>query len=67
MYIKKGKDNMERIDMNEMSQEERDLMMEQSKILFKLNHTEPMTEEYASLLNELLDGNIWIKSCYTSS
>ena len=49
---------MERIDMNEMSQEERDLMMEQSKILFKLNHTEPMTEEYASLLNELLDGNI---------
>jgi acetyltransferase-like isoleucine patch superfamily enzyme len=58
MYIKKGKDIMERIDMNEMSQEERDLMMEQSKILFKLNHTEPMTEEYASLLNELLDGNI---------
>ena len=37
MYIKKGKDIMERIDMNEMSQEERDLMMEQSKILFKLN------------------------------
>ena len=44
--------------MDKMSQEERDLMMEQSKILFKLNHTEPMTEEYDSLLNELLDGNI---------
>ena len=37
---------MERVDMDKMSQEERDLMMEQSKILFKLNPTEPMTEEY---------------------
>ena len=49
---------MERVDMDKMSQEERDLMMEQSKLLFKLNHTEPMTEEYVSILNELLDGNI---------
>ena len=55
MYIKKGMDNMERIDMNEMSQEEIEFMMEQSKLLFKFNHTEPMTEEYVSILNELLD------------
>ena len=51
-------DNMERVDMNEMSLEEREHMMEQSKLLFKFNHTEPMTEEYFSILNELLDGNI---------
>ena len=39
MYIKKGMDNMERIDMNEMSQEEIEFMMEQSKLLFKFNHS----------------------------
>lgn len=49
---------MERVDMNEMSQEEMELMLKQSKLLFKLNHTEPMTEEYDIILNELLDGNI---------
>ena len=44
--------------MDEMSQEEREFMMEQSKLLFKFNHTEPMTEEYFLILSELLDGNI---------
>lgn len=66
MYIKKGMDNMERIDMNEMSQEEIEFMMEQSKLLFKFNHTEPMTEEYVSILNELLDGNIGENSTITT-
>ena len=66
MYIKKGMDNMERIDMNGMSQEEIEFMREQSKLLFKFNHTEPMTEEYVSILNELLDGNIGENSSITT-
>ena len=49
---------MQRVDLDKISQEEMELMFKQSKLLFKLNHTEPMTEEYDSLLNELLDGNI---------
>ena len=57
---------MERIDMNKMSQEELDLYDKQRKVLFKLNHTEPMTEEYATLLNELLDGNIGENSTITA-
>ena len=57
---------MERIDMDEMSQEEIGFMMEQSNLLFKFNHTEPMTEEYASILNELLDGNIGENSTITT-
>ena len=57
---------MERIDMNKMSQEELDSYDKQRKVLFKLNHTEPMTEEYATLLNELLDGNIGENSTITA-
>lgn len=49
---------MERIDLDELSPEELELSIKQTKLLFKFNHTEPMTEEYALLLNELLDGNI---------
>lgn len=49
---------MERIDLNNISTEEMELLNKQTKLLFKFNHTEPMTEEYVSLLNELLDGNI---------
>lgn len=49
---------MERIDLNNISTEEIELLNKQTKLLFKFNHTEPMTEEYVSLLNELLDGNI---------
>ena len=41
-------------------------MFKQSKLLFKLNHTEPMTEEYAALLNELLDNNIGENSTITT-
>lgn len=57
---------MERIDMNKMSQEELDLYNKQRNVLFKLNHTEPMTEKYATLLNELLDGNIGENSTITA-
>lgn len=49
---------MERVDLDKITQEEQELMFKQSKLLFKLNHTEPMTEEYTALLNELLDNNI---------
>lgn len=41
-------------------------MFKQSKLLFKLNHTEPMTEEYTALLNELLDNNIGENSTITT-
>ncbi len=57
---------MERIDLNKISQEELMKSIEQSKLLFKFNHTEPMTEEYAEILNELLDGNIGENSTITT-
>lgn len=57
---------MERVDLDKITQEERELMFKQSKLLFKLNHTEPMTEEYAALLNELLDNNIGENSTITT-
>ena len=57
---------MERIDLDQITQEELELSIKQSKLLFKFNHTEPMTEEYASILNELLDGNIGENSTITT-
>ena len=57
---------MERVDLDKITQEEQELMFKQSKLLFKLNHTEPMTEEYAALLNELLDNNIGDNSTITT-
>ncbi|WP_405268463.1 acyltransferase [Methanobrevibacter sp.] len=57
---------MERIDLDKISQEELMKSIEQSKLLFKFNHTEPMTEEYAELLNELLEGNIGENSTITT-
>lgn len=57
---------MERIDLDKISQEELMKSIEQSKLLFKFNHTEPMTEEYAEILNELLEGNIGEKSTITT-
>lgn len=40
-------------------------MFKQSKLLFKLNRTESMTEEYNSHPNELLDNNIGENSTIT--
>ncbi|MBE6512629.1 MAG: galactoside O-acetyltransferase [Methanobrevibacter olleyae] len=57
---------MERIDLDQITQEELELSIKQSKLLFKFNHTEPMTEEYVSILNELLDGNIGENSTITT-
>lgn len=57
---------MERIDLDKITPEELELSIRQSKLLFKLNHTEPFTEEYAKLLNELPDGNIGENSNITT-
>ncbi|AMD17725.1 galactoside O-acetyltransferase [Methanobrevibacter sp. YE315] len=57
---------MERVDLDEITQEELELSIKQSKLLFKFNHTEPFTEEYVRLLNELLDGNIGENSTITA-
>jgi acetyltransferase-like isoleucine patch superfamily enzyme len=57
---------MERIDLNKLSQEELTQSIEQTKLLFKFNHTEPMTEEYNEILNKLLDGNIGKNSTITT-
>ena len=57
---------MERIDLDKITPEELELSIRQSKLLFKLNHTEPFSEEYAKLLNELLDGNIGENSNITT-
>ena len=57
---------MERIDLDQITQDELELSIKQSKLLFKFNHTELMTEEYASILNELLDGNIGENSTITT-
>ena len=49
-----------------MAPEELEFAIKQSKLLFRFNHTEPMSEEYASILNELLDGNIGENSRITT-
>lgn len=57
---------MEKVDLDKMSPEDLELSIKQTKLLFKFNHTEPMTEEYSALLNELLDGNIGENSTITT-
>ena len=50
--------DFERVDMREMSPEELELGAKQSQLVFKLNHTMPMTEEYNEVLNELFGDNL---------
>ena len=57
---------MQRIDLDKISPEELMKSIEQSKLLFKFNHTEPMSEEYGEILNELLEGNIGKNSTITT-
>ena len=47
-----------RVDMREISPEELELSIKQSQLVFKLNHTMPMTEEYDEILNELFGDNL---------
>ena len=57
---------MERVDLDKISAEELKLSIKQTKLLFKLNHTEPMSDEYNKLLEELLDKNIGKNSTITT-
>ena len=57
---------MQRIDLDKISPEELMKSIEQSKLLFKFNHTEPMSEEYGEILSELLEGNIGKNSTITT-
>ena len=50
--------DFERVDMREMSEEELIKAAEMAEIVFKLNHTLPNSEEYDSLLKDLLGDNL---------
>lgn len=52
------KDKEFRVDFRELSKEELELIEKQGELLFKLNHTMPMTEEYNTLINEIFQSNI---------
>ena len=47
-----------RIDMRERTPEEQAMYDKQAQLMFKLNHTMPRTEEYMSVLKELLSDRI---------
>ena len=50
--------DFERVDMREMTEEEMIKAGEMAEIVFKLNHTMSNTDEYNSLLKELLGDNL---------
>lgn len=50
--------DFERVDMREMTEEEMIKAGKMAEIVFKLNHTMPNTDEYSSLLKELLGDNL---------
>ena len=50
--------DFKRVDMREMTPKELQASIEQSQLVFKLNHTMPMTEEYAEILKELFGDNL---------
>ncbi|MBR3245057.1 MAG: galactoside O-acetyltransferase [Parasporobacterium sp.] len=47
-----------RVDMRQMTPEETEQGKRQTELLFQLNHTMPMTEEYAGILKELFGDQI---------
>lgn len=47
-----------RVDMRNISPEDREKNKKNTELLFRLNHTMPMTEEYDSILRELLGDNL---------
>lgn len=53
------------VDLSKLSPEENEELDNQTKLLYKFNHTEPMTEEYNEILKELLDNNIGENSTIT--
>ena len=50
--------DFERVDMDQMTEEELQESFRQSQLLFKLNHTMPMTPEYDEVLKELMGDNL---------
>lgn len=50
--------DFERVDMREMSLEDQKTGAKQAQLVFKLNHTMPMTDEYNEVLRELFDENL---------
>ena len=50
--------DVERGDMDLMTEEELQESFRQSQLLFKLNHTMPMTPEYDEVLKELMGDNL---------
>ena len=50
--------DFERIDMDDITDEELEETLRINELLFKLNHTMPMTPEYEQVLKELFGDNI---------
>lgn len=50
--------DFERVDMREMSLEDQKTGAKQAQLVFKLNHTMPMTDEYNEVLKELFGENL---------
>ena len=50
--------DFERVDMDLMTEEELQESFRQSQLLFKLNHTMPMTPEYDEVLKERMGDNL---------
>ncbi len=47
-----------RVDMDELSEDELEKYARQGELIFKLNHTMPMTPEYDEILKELFGDNL---------
>ena len=50
--------DFERVDMDELPAEELEKYARQGELVFKLNHTMPMTPEYDEILKELFGENL---------
>lgn len=50
--------DFERVDMDELPAEELEKYARQGELVFKLNHTMPMTPEYDEILKELFGDNL---------
>lgn len=47
-----------RVDMRIPHPQDMEKSRRQAQLVFKMNHTMPMTEEYAAVLHELFEGRI---------
>ncbi|MDE5558189.1 MAG: sugar O-acetyltransferase [Ruminococcus sp.] len=52
----------ERVDLRNSTSEESEQRKQQTQLIFKLNHTMPMTEEYAGILQELFGDRLGVGS-----